>query len=99
MNPFTQYFLRAHTSLNPTAENLDYLNLEAFNSNKVSQGFIVNANRDIALDADKYHNTVGNYYLKPHTVKRTDAQRLTDTDRSEERRVGKECRSRWAPYH
>ena len=21
------------------------------------------------------------------------------TDRSEERRVGKECRSRWAPYH
>ena len=22
-----------------------------------------------------------------------------DTDRSEERRVGKECRSRWSPYH
>src|SRR5437762_12504710 len=22
----------------------------------------------------------------------------TDTDRSEERRVGKECRSRWSPY-
>src|SRR5437879_4739782 len=22
-----------------------------------------------------------------------------DADRSEERRVGKECRSRWAPYH
>src|SRR2546422_7788644 len=22
-----------------------------------------------------------------------------DVDRSEERRVGKECRSRWAPYH
>ena len=21
------------------------------------------------------------------------------TDRSEERRVGKECRSRWSPYH
>src|SRR5258707_10096816 len=25
--------------------------------------------------------------------------RLTVTDRSEERRVGKECRSRWSPYH
>ena len=25
-------------------------------------------------------------------------ERLTD-DRSEERRVGKECRSRWSPYH
>ena len=23
----------------------------------------------------------------------------TVTDRSEERRVGKECRSRWSPYH
>src|SRR2546430_16934094 len=25
--------------------------------------------------------------------------RLTVADRSEERRVGKECRSRWSPYH
>ena len=24
---------------------------------------------------------------------------LPDADRSEERRVGKECRSRWSPYH
>src|SRR5256885_10045808 len=24
---------------------------------------------------------------------------LTETARSEERRVGKECRSRWSPYH
>ena len=27
------------------------------------------------------------------------AVRLHDTTRSEERRVGKECRSRWSPYH
>src|SRR5258708_14011285 len=26
-------------------------------------------------------------------------QRLVVLDRSEERRVGKECRSRWSPYH
>ena len=25
--------------------------------------------------------------------------KLWDTKRSEERRVGKECRSRWSPYH
>ena len=25
--------------------------------------------------------------------------RSCDDDRSEERRVGKECRSRWSPYH
>ena len=24
---------------------------------------------------------------------------LKNIDRSEERRVGKECRSRWSPYH
>src|SRR5258708_26622340 len=27
------------------------------------------------------------------------AQRKTELGRSEERRVGKECRSRWSPYH
>ena len=31
---------------------------------------------------------------------RSDAYALTRAaDRSEERRVGKECRSRWSPYH
>ena len=24
---------------------------------------------------------------------------MSETERSEERRVGKECRSRWSPYH
>ena len=28
-----------------------------------------------------------------------DSQDPTDAPRSEERRVGKECRSRWSPYH
>ena len=28
-----------------------------------------------------------------------DNARLSMTTRSEERRVGKECRSRWSPYH
>src|SRR5256886_3589776 len=27
------------------------------------------------------------------------SSRQTEADRSEERRVGKECRSRWSPYH
>src|SRR3712207_9129011 len=30
---------------------------------------------------------------------RAAADRLAELDRSEERRVGKECRSRWSPYH
>ena len=28
-----------------------------------------------------------------------DPHRVTALERSEERRVGKECRSRWSPYH
>ena len=32
-------------------------------------------------------------------VKNPQLADLADYDRSEERRVGKECRSRWSPYH
>ena len=28
-----------------------------------------------------------------------DSKNRKDAERSEERRVGKECRSRWSPYH
>ena len=28
-----------------------------------------------------------------------DIQSIREAERSEERRVGKECRSRWSPYH
>ena len=31
--------------------------------------------------------------------KHIDDQPLAEVIRSEERRVGKECRSRWSPYH
>ena len=35
-----------------------------------------------------------------HNVPRIlDVMQLIDLLRSEERRVGKECRSRWSPYH
>ena len=38
-----------------------------------------------------------NKYSK--TKDRTLRNELIETTRSEERRVGKECRSRWSPYH
>ena len=42
------------------------------------------------------------YYLD-HTCETIDKSLIhvpsPDTIRSEERRVGKECRSRWSPYH
>ena len=40
--------------------------------------------------------------LRPHIdvrVRAFGAERQEEGTRSEERRVGKECRSRWSPYH
>ena len=37
--------------------------------------------------------------LGPELQKMGIRRALLVTDRSEERRVGKECRSRWSPYH
>src|SRR5689334_23895374 len=37
--------------------------------------------------------------LHDHVLVRFRTGTLVNFDRSEERRVGKECRSRWSPYH
>ena len=42
----------------------------------------------------KLENARADYELLRATITHT-----ADNDRSEERRVGKECRSRWSPYH
>ena len=45
----------------------------------------------------------GNYYVVDKTMMICDflarGNEVTLITRSEERRVGKECRSRWSPYH
>src|SRR5256886_12748209 len=50
---------------------------------------------------DRFHTLVQPY--RPITPGATKVHGYTDADvrgaRSEERRVGKECRSRWSPYH
>ena len=38
-----------------------------------------------------------NFYKIIHIKEREDGKQAIE--RSEERRVGKECRSRWSPYH
>ena len=40
----------------------------------------------------EFHTITGRYHGKRITV-------VSHLTRSEERRVGKECRSRWSPYH
>ena len=62
-----------------------------------------------SIDQSKYdkvsENTPHNLYLSvtpmsDFSEKATTTRKLTNfTGRSEERRVGKECRSRWSPYH
>ena len=51
----------------------------------------------IALDAGHGGSDPGATYNG--RAEKDDTLRLTRAVRSEERRVGKECRSRWSPYH
>ena len=48
-----------------------------------------------AVALDELHDRLREYTERAMVAE----QRLTGADRSEERRVGKECRSRWSPYH
>ena len=41
---------------------------------------------------------MGRFSDQPHSIASVSAEAVL-FDRSEERRVGKECRSRWSPYH
>ena len=57
---------------------------------------LVLADPEVATDADynAIQAVIGHEYFHNWT-----GNRVTCRDRSEERRVGKECRSRWSPYH
>ena len=37
--------------------------------------------------------------VEPHVLRYWEEKKILNHYRSEERRVGKECRSRWSPYH
>ena len=50
----------------------------------------------ISAGGDAYLNFMGNEFGHPEWI---DFPREGNGWRSEERRVGKECRSRWSPYH
>ena len=39
------------------------------------------------------------FWVRPYEEFASEVDREKYPDRSEERRVGKECRSRWSPYH
>ena len=49
------------------------------------------------LEADVNYKVVKDFVAK--VKERSIGEEVMKTTRSEERRVGKECRSRWSPYH
>ena len=54
---------------------------------------------DLVLDIEKYPEFVP-FCLDAHVYERNnEGDLILIIARSEERRVGKECRSRWSPYH
>ena len=55
---------------------------------------IANNNEEIQEIVKIHINAFPNFFLTS-----LGSDLLFETTRSEERRVGKECRSRWSPYH
>ena len=54
---------------------------------------------DWCLKDGEYHLTVLGVVARPDGTYLITKRVMTKAWRSEERRVGKECRSRWSPYH
>src|SRR5256886_11452661 len=60
------------------------------------------ANHTLQIKQCTWSDSIGNFSGRASWNLRTkaaDFQGRSTLDRSEERRVGKECRSRWSPYH
>ena len=64
---------------------------------KAYKGGEVFQNKEISKGVYKL-DVIGNFKSFPGQFYMLKAWK-NDEDRSEERRVGKECRSRWSPYH
>ena len=51
--------------------------------------------KDGRIIGEGYHKKCGELHAERNAI----ASLTESAERSEERRVGKECRSRWSPYH
>src|ERR1035441_6020318 len=49
--------------------------------------------------ANGYESVLRQYLRPVFSIRRVNEIKRDDVKKSEERRVGKECRSRWSPYH
>src|ERR1051326_1942314 len=63
-------------------------------------GIVNIGSHNLVLKNQSTNSLVGNRFLAPEDINLPpNAAQIFRYDRSEERRVGKECRSRWSPYH
>src|SRR5256886_5165067 len=57
----------------------------------------------VSRESERLNNIITDFLNysreKTYEFQQADVRGLLDETRSEERRVGKECRSRWSPYH
>src|SRR5256886_17279385 len=57
----------------------------------------------VSRESERLNNIITDFLNysreKTYQFQQADVRALVDETRSEERRVGKECRSRWSPYH
>ena len=60
---------------------------------------IRNEKEEITTDTAEIQRTIRDYYKQLYANKMDNNEEMDKFLRSEERRVGKECRSRWSPYH
>ena len=75
--------------INETNGNAVLIQLDAFPDENFSGEITSIEPKEVTKEGDRYYRV--NVHLEPH--------KKYMQIRSEERRVGKECRSRWSPYH
>ena len=69
----------------------DFLDETAYN--KVTVGNFYTTKDGITNGVNGLYSTLRGMYIQEYLIY------MCEGPRSEERRVGKECRSRWSPYH
>ena len=97
MNHFLKYSFSFFCLLACSAcddDGIDILDIE------IPEGYALSAGTStIFLNSSVAYDTPVDWITGAYDVRFTRGDRLYDDVRSEERRVGKECRSRWSPYH
>ena len=80
-------------------DNLEDMNkfLERYNLPRLNQEERENMNR--LITSNEIETVIKNLPTNKTPPPSSSSSTLPSSSRSEERRVGKECRSRWSPYH